>query len=209
LRRGIAAARDYPRWLRTQRRGSPLEDAYPWITFGAERQLREILPIVSSAFEYGTGGSTLYLSERVPELVSIEHDPAWSALVDARLRTREGVVRELYPPTLGEDAAYRSTDERYLGMSFRDYAGAIDRFPDGHFELILIDGRARVACFRHALPKLRRHGWLVLDNSERTEYSSIVEAAASLRWTATHHFGPGPYIPYFWRTTIWRSSDAP
>ncbi len=195
--------------MRTQRRGSPLDDRFPWITFGAERHLKRILPRVSRAFEYGSGGSTLYLSERVPELVSVEHDPDWSALVGAQLASRANVRLELHPPTAGEDPAYRSTDERYVGMTFRDYASAVGRFPDGHFDLIMIDGRARVACFRQALPKLRPGGWLVLDNSDLIEYAEILEVAQARRWMAHHHYGPGPYIPNFWRTTIWRASERP
>lgn len=207
LRWAVETVRDYPRWMRSQRHGSPLEDRFPWITFGAERHLQKILPRVSRAFEFGSGGSTLYLSAQVPGLVTVEHDPEWSGLVAARLADRPGALLELHPPTLGEDAAHRSTDERYLGMSFRDYASAIDPFPDRHFDLIVIDGRARDACFRHALPKLRPHGWLVLDNSDRIEYAEIVEVAKARSWTVNHYFGPGPYIPNFWRTTIWRSGN--
>ncbi len=208
LRWILAVARDYPRWSVTLRSGSPLNDGFPWITFGAERHLRAILPRVSRAFEYGSGGSTVYLSQLVSELVSVEHDPEWSALVTARIDKRANVRLEFHPPTVGGDDAYGSTDERYVGLSFRDYASAIDRFPNGHFDLIVIDGRARVACFRHALAKLNPHGWLVLDNSDRPEYQEIIEAIEARRWTAHHHYGPGPYIPQFWRTTIWRSSDS-
>jgi hypothetical protein len=209
LRWAIATARDFPRWLRTQRTGSPLEDGSPWITFGAERHLQRIVSRTSRAFEYGSGGSTLYLSDVVPELVSVEHDPEWSALVNARLTPRKNVVLELHPPAAVQDAEYRSTDDRYIEMSFRDYASSIDRFPNGHFDLILIDGRARVACFRHALQKLQPHGWLILDNSDRPEYAEILKITEGLGWPVHHYFGPGPYVPNFWRTTIWQSGNPP
>jgi hypothetical protein len=203
-RRGDPAAlADFEPWFRSQH-GSGLNDRQPWITFAARRRLEGIIRGADRAFEYGSGGSTLYLAKRVAELVTIEHDPAWLALVRYRLGTLQThVTLELHEPVSGPDQGiYGSTDPSYAGMSFEAYASAIDRFPDEFFDLVLVDGRARPACVRRSWPKIRRGGWLILDNSERPEYASALATLAG--WERYRHGGPGPYTPGFWETTFWR-----
>ena len=56
---------------------------------------------------------------------------------------------------------------------FRDYIAAIDEFEDEYFDIIAIDGRERVACLVHAIPKLRPGGVLVLDDSNRPKYGEF------------------------------------
>jgi Methyltransferase domain len=192
----------FPRWLRSQRRTS-LDDALPWITYEAQRALERILTPEMRVFEYGSGGSTLFFAQRVAELVSVEHDPDWHAKVQARLGSRSELI--LVPSTDEAPGDYASTDERHVGRSFRAYAEAIDRFPDGYFDLLLIDGRARASCFRHGRAKVRAGGWIMLDNSDRAQYASVVSAARDARWAEERYAGPSGYTPYFSQTTIWRT----
>jgi hypothetical protein len=202
---------DLPQWWRTQARGNPVADGRPWITFGAARELSKIVPQVSRAFEFGSGGSTIFLASRIAEVVSVEHDPDWLRVVSGRLVAlgRTNVALGLYPPTKPQYPAgsitYESSDVRYRGLSFFNYASSIDAFGDGYFDLVLIDGRARPSCFLHAHRKIRVGGWLLLDNSERAGYKSILDAAAA--WQALHYHGPGPYVPQFWRTTILKKTQ--
>ncbi|MDP2056339.1 MAG: hypothetical protein Q8K35_01095, partial [Thiobacillus sp.] len=63
------------RWLHSLLPGhSPLYDEVPWITFRAIDWLDTYLKSDMSVFEYGAGGSTLYLAKRVRNVVSVEHD---------------------------------------------------------------------------------------------------------------------------------------
>ena len=55
---------------------------------------------------------------------------------------------------------------------FKSYVTQIDEFQDEHFDLILIDGRARPSCIQHSVNKLKRNGLLVLDNADRVYYLS-------------------------------------
>jgi hypothetical protein len=191
----------FPRWLRSQRR-TGLDDAMPWITYEAQRALERIVTPEMRVFEYGSGGSTLYFARRVAELVSVEHDPGWHAKVQAQVGNRAEVI--LAPSTDEAPGDYASADERYLGRSFRAYAETIDRFPDGYFDLLLIDGRARASCFRHGRAKVRAGGWIMLDNSDRERYASVVSAARDAGWVEERYVGPTGYTPNFTQTTIWR-----
>jgi predicted O-methyltransferase YrrM len=206
--------RQFPGWQRTLKsRASPLRDQTPWVTYGAIRFFLEQLRPDMRVFEYGAGGSTLFLARRVAGGASVEHDPAWAAEVRATLAA-EGLTNwrvDLIEPERdrpGRDPsdpdAYASSDPLYPDGSFRAYAAAIDRFPDGTFDLVVIDGRARPSCFRHACSKVKTGGWLLLDNAERSTYWQIHAALEKMGWAKQSFAGPTPYTFNFSETCVWR-----
>lgn len=226
-----ACLRDFRAWRRALRGPGPLDDAAPWVTFAAARFLERTLTPCMRVFEWGSGGSTLFFRRRAASVVSIEHDPEWFARVRARLAPgpAPGSVLELIAPRPdpaaaaadpADPAACVSSAPELRGQSFAAYAARIDAFPDAHFDLVLVDGRARPACLLHALPKIAIGGWLVLDNSERPHYApamSRIDAAARPppaapapagrprpRFRRTDFAGPIPYLRFFIRTTAWQ-----
>lgn len=165
-----------------------LKGSKPWFVMGAITYLEDefledpYLPLTYRSFEWGSGGSTLWLSQRTASVVSIEHDREWV----------ESAQSELDKYNIANvSLVLRGLDKRYV-----EY---IDRFPDEHFDIILIDGRRRSDCIRHAMPKLRRGGALVLDDSERAEYQEamkLVEQWDRMDWDSGYSEG--------WSTTVWR-----
>jgi FkbM family methyltransferase len=198
---------------------SPLKDARPWITFAAARFLEQQVSLDSRVFEYGAGGSTLFFSQRVTELVTVEHDRQWLQETASKVRWHparcwrahlvQPVARsEPMRHDADDPEAYASTDPRFRGMSFRHYASTIDRYPDNYFDVVLIDGRSRPACFKHAVAKVKFGGLIVLDNAERPQYAFVEEAARKLGFETAEFWGPGPYNLYFWRTLVLRKVRA-
>ncbi|TXI79590.1 MAG: hypothetical protein E6Q44_09055 [Flavobacteriales bacterium] len=175
--------RYYRRWARALRDGAnSMDERTAWITFPAIDRLDRILKRTDRVFEYGGGGSTLFWLDRVAQVVTVEHDPQWYAILEQRLR-KEGADRwtgihvpatpgTLVPvPDPAEPAHYASADAASQGCNYQAYVHAIDRYPDGHFDVLMIDGRARTSCLAHATAKLKRGGLLVLDNAERARYT--------------------------------------
>ncbi len=170
-------------------------------------------------FEYGAGGSTLFFARRVSKVIAVEHDPAWAAQVQAALAAEQlgnasiqVVLPEADPAWKGKDpadpASGISTAVAYRGMSFRNYAGVLDRWPDSLFDVIMVDGRARPACVHHALPKVKPGGLLILDNAERPHYQPALVRLREQGWRKLNFSGPGPCVAMFWRTWIWRKPKA-
>lgn len=165
-----------PRWLHSMLPGhSPLFDEVPWITFRAIDWLDDYLKPDMSVFEYGAGGSTLYLTKRVRNVVSVEHDEGFYHLVKKILgqRANHNCQLMLHTPEPCEESsrAYASYQVKYKGMCFQSYVKAIDSYPDQSFDLVLVDGRARMACFKQALAKIKPGGAIMLDNSDRPAYA--------------------------------------
>jgi predicted O-methyltransferase YrrM len=134
-------------------------------------------------FEWGSGGSTIWLAELGGQLVSVEHNDEWYSQVDKWL-IEYGL----------------KVDLNYIQLT-SGYADFILKYPDDHFDLIEIDGRQRAACTQNALPKLKPGGILIVDNSEREQYQ---ESLATVRrwehvdfysgnsegWTTSVYFKP-------------------
>jgi len=143
----------------------------------------------------------------------VEHDAAWAAEVQ-RAVAAQGLLRwtvKLVLPVPGETggdpadpARYSSSDPDQAGKSFRAYASAIDGFADGSFQVVVVDGRARPACLRHAMPKVAPGGWLLLDNAERASYGRAQQMLAERGWTRQAFEGPSPYSFNFSQTCVWQ-----
>jgi hypothetical protein len=195
--------------------GSALNDAQPWLAFAAIRFLESHLKSGMRVFEYGSGGSTAFYAKRVAEIHSIEHDSDWYERVCQSLNER-GLdncdVRYVGPrpmdtskradPANPED--YASLFEGFENSDFTEYAKAIDGFDDGSFDLVVVDGRARPSCAKHAMAKVKPGGYILFDNSERPHYSGIQEALAKSGWTRRAFYGPHSYVISFSCTAFWR-----
>lgn len=156
-------------------------DLRPEMTDAEIGVLRECFSKANSLLEFGSGGSTL-LAVRSPSLRriwSVENDPAWVA----RLRVQPEV-----------DAAERSGRLHRLAVDVGpvgDYGFPLDHttqpaWPRYHeavwddaaateTDLILVDGRFRVACAMAALAHCRPHAILLFhDFWNRTHYHPLL-----------------------------------
>lgn len=204
-----------PRFARTiAHGGSPLSDAQPWMPYRAIDWLEENVDASMSVFEYGSGGGTLFLSERVGELHSVEHDPEWyeatrSALAAAGVEVDYILAEAL--PVDGPDVPYglhsfTSTQPESRGLAYENYVRAVDKLPDASLDLVIVDGRARPSCAARALPKVRGGGHILLDNSDREDYRPIFELLAP--YERIDFRGLTPYERELSRAAVWRITSA-
>jgi tRNA A58 N-methylase Trm61 len=201
-----------------------LADETPWLTYRAIAWLEARLRPEMTVYEWGSGGSTLFFARRVAHVISVEHDATWHGQVRAALdgnRIANAVLRLIVPEDLPlEELATQRLPAEYLsgvpamaGKSFEQYVRSIDVHDDMSFDLVLIDGRARMSCLRHCLTKVKPGGAVVLDNADYPRYQ---EALAQMRrellaaWDEVNLEGAGPYSIFgWWRTVAWiRPSDT-
>ena len=205
-----ALIRDFIPWYRSLSR-SAVEVRRPWITFESARLLEAALKPSSRVFEYGAGGSTLFLGERAAAVVSVEHDPEWFVVVRGAVADLPAVRLELAPPrpiVSAADAAVTSELAEYAGQTFADYVGIVDAYPDHHFDMLVVDGRSRTSCFFRGERKVRVGGIVVYDDTDRPAYAAAVTAARAAGWLERGRFGPKPFSRRFSRTTVWtKTSD--
>jgi predicted O-methyltransferase YrrM len=175
----------------------------PWWVMTAGAEIDEFLRQRphSRVLEWGSGASTVWLSRRSSEVFTLESDPDWAARVRALIpATVQLILREAPRRTLPH--SLRSRRLGFRSCDFRDYVEAAQAIP-GAFDLIVVDGRAREACFRHAHTRLTEGGVILFDNTNRRRYR------AELRRHRGHisvqtHVGLTPILPWPSHTSIVR-----
>lgn len=123
--------------------GNPL----PWLTYPAIHFLETRNLSNLHVFEYGCGNSTLWFAHRVSSIQSVEHNPVWARH-----------VAELVPPNASVQLVTVGYPESITAYGVR-------------FDLIIVDGILRNECLVQATACLAPSGVILLDNSDREEYS--------------------------------------
>jgi len=152
-------------------------------------------------FEYGAGSSTLWLSKKVEEIISVEHDKFFYDDIKRFSKDKKNIEIILRPPIqLCDDhtSEFNSQKTGFSSLCFSDYVNAINEF-DCLFDIIVIDGRARNACLEAALKKLTKNGIIIFDNSHRKRYKQYIK---SFDFKKTTFRGFAPSLPYPDETTI-------
>ena len=170
----------------------------PFFTPKAIKALDAHLSPEMQVFEWGSGMSTLWFAERVRRVVSVEHDSKWYRRTAEEITKRDlrNVTLIYAPPNEdGKRFLWESNWPFYAQLGhpprkkeFKDYMSAIDAYSDGCFDCICIDGRERVGCLMHAVPKLRDDGFIILDDSSRERYGELFDFAKTWR-TERYPFG--------------------
>ena len=148
-------------------------------------------------FEYGSGASTVWLARRCTHVTTVEHDAAFAREI-APVLARDNVTLHLVEPRRPvSQPLVASARHGYEDCDFSAYVDSIAG--ERRYDLIVIDGRARVACLERATHFLADGGLIVFDNSGRTRYQSALRQAGLRieRWR-----GRTPALPYPSETTL-------
>lgn len=137
-------------------KGNPI----PWLNYSAIDFLAARLPPDLRVFEYGCGHGTLWWASRAREIVSLEHDEKWAALLRKQLPSN---ARLLTAPLEGDGSVYARAIETAGGL----------------FDVVVVDGRHRVQCVKIAFDRLTAPGIVVLDDAERERYRPAFDEAAA------------------------------
>ena len=188
--RGIQSYLTGRGWMRSVSRGIPVTDGdepipwytYPFIDFVGQRVRPDM-----RVFEYGSGNSTLWWSQRVAGVDACEHDREW---LD---RFSESV-----PPNV--DYHY---SELVRGG---EYSKRILSFTDT-FDCIVIDGRDRVNCAKNALQALKDNGVIIWDNSDRSSYEEGYDYLRKHGFRRIDFWGLGPINDSEWCTSLFYRKD--
>jgi predicted O-methyltransferase YrrM len=196
-----------------------LQAKIPWVSYNCQQLIANLLQNKKEKniriAEFGGGGSTLFFLGQASCLVTVEHDPQWFALLKSTVWAKGYekkwtailVPPDLGPPSLPYDYAdpdnYSSSESE--NVHYKSYACALDAYPDSFFDLILVDGRARPACVKHAAPKISSEGHLIMDNTERSYYLEEKTRRYLAEFSVVFdEFGPVPGLDHFTRSTVFQ-----
>jgi predicted O-methyltransferase YrrM len=159
----------------------------PWLPFRLVDELDSRLRPGMRVFEYGGGGSTLWFLDRALDVVTAEHDIAWSHILEENVASPSWKLL-VHPLDDGGTA----------------YVDSISAYPEGHFDLVVVDGRCRARCVAAALTRIRPGGMLVVDDVDRERYAAALDAVS---WPRTDVIGFAPAKPSLSYTSLFVRPD--
>ncbi len=173
-------------WYQSRYTNIPVDgkgEAIPWYTYPSLYFLEQRVQKDFLVFEYGSGQSTIWFSNRVNKVVSLEHDLAFHEFLKPKLKNLENV-----------DLIYEPLDNDQYSRKILDYESA--------FDIIVIDGRERVKCAKNSLVALKENGVIIWDNSEREIYQEGYDFLIEKGFKRLDFAGMGPIDHSEWCTSI-------
>jgi hypothetical protein len=163
--------------------GEPL----PWVTYPFIHFITSRLRETFALFEFGSGNSTLYYSKKVAQVDSVENDRHWYEKIR---NTMPANVNLFYCEV--ETAGKYS---RYALETARKY------------NVVIVDGRDRVNCCKNSVGALQSNGIIVLDDSERAEYTEGIDHLKASGFKQLDFWGLAPGVSYLKCTSIFYRAD--
>lgn len=210
----------YFRWQKTNNgHYSPIKDGRPWINFASFDFLDKLVTPQMKVFEFGAGGSSIFFSKKAKLVISIEHDRKWFQSVEKEIAKYhlsnwtgyciepiEIEKNNLELLDVANPQNYLSGDIQYQNFSFKAYASYIDNYDDEFFDIVFVDGRARPSCLKHSIAKVKKGGYLVLDNADIDYYTTFFDKTQlnGQFKVIFDKYGAGPYSSLFWETIVWK-----
>lgn len=193
-------------WSQSARRGMPIDadgQPVPWFSYGATMWLQARVGESATVFEYGAGQSTLWFAGRVGTIVSVESDEGWAS----RLRPELPANAEVLVRRCQGDSATAPAGDPYV-------AAIAER--DDTYDVVVVDGLARVTCMEAASAHVARAGIIILDNADRPAYRAALALMNERGFGRLDFVGPVPGAGRQGTTSVfgrdlapWLSADVP
>lgn len=215
----LSHIKQFSRWYKDKKSGdTTLNRRSPWMTYDAVDFLSATCRPGMSVFEWGSGGSTLFFASRCKQVHTVEHDPDWKDFLNKKIEEldlKNVSIQEIAGKPIADfnERDYRnpddfvSKDKKSAGLSFEDYVKAIDTFPEEYFDLVVVDGRVRNCCVKRAIPHVKKGGYLIVDNTDRSYYlAPFPELQDPSKWKKTEFQGPVFFQHAFSKTSFFKKA---
>ncbi|MCF8011981.1 MAG: hypothetical protein K9L17_12495 [Clostridiales bacterium] len=157
------------------KQGNPI----PWWTYSCIYFLEKRINNNLTVFEYGSGYSTIWLSERVKKVISVEHDLRWL-----------NKINKIIPQNV---KIFHKDCEKGYEKEILNH---------GLFDMVIIDGINRVKCAKFAIHALNHEGIIVWDDRERDKYKEGIEKLKSYGFKEICFTGLKPVNKFINKTSI-------
>lgn len=152
----------------------------PWLSPTSILFFKKYLKSEMVGAEFGSGSSTLFFAPRISKLYSVEHNKEWYDSICNKLK-ESGLNNVDYRFVLQNEkddfknASFHLEDsgDYEVRRDYVNYFRALNDIEDATLDFAIVDGRARTECCMEILPKIKKGGILILDNSERDRYNPV------------------------------------
>lgn len=173
---------------------SPISASLPWMPYSTILKLNYIIKKDFNILETGSGGSSLFFLQRCNNLTSVEHDNKWLKELEKNISLTN--FKERWTIVLKQLNEKSKNESPYLDF--------LRKQQDESFDLISVDGRLRSESLKISSNKVKKGGYLLLDNSNREAYAEGINFIDRLGWSRKEL--TGFCYGYEWdsQSTIWQ-----
>ncbi len=174
-------------WWKSWKAKEPLDSQnkpIPWVTYSFLNFIDKRIQNGFILFEFGSGNSTLYYSRKVKEVYSVEHDILWY-----------NKIKNMLPANV---------KIKYIELQIgAEYCKSVIN-SGRKYDMIIVDGRDRVNCLVNSINSVKKDGVIILDDSERKEYTEGIIKLKKYGFKSLDFWGISPgFMAYNKCTTIY------
>lgn len=158
------------------------DNPVPWLTYSFVYFIEKKLKPELNLFEFGSGNSTIWFSQRVNKVWSIECNLEWFDYVKNNMPKN---AKLFYKDDNNGDEYESGTVEA-----------------EGKIDIVLIDGTKRMECLTKSLPNIKPDGVFIIDNMERENYQEIHDLLTSKNYKNIAFEGMAPGSHHTSITTV-------
>lgn len=176
-------------WLNSLRLAKPVNNEskpVPWYTYPAIEFIENKLKINYRVFEFGSGNSTLWFSQKTQQVVSVENNPEWFAYIQQNM-----------PDNV----------DLYLIEDEYKYASKVLEYPEEYFDILVIDGVNRNKCAEYGSSKIKKNGFIIFDNTDNQDYDDGVKFLYERGFKRIDFYGLVPSYTYKNCTSLFFTND--
>ncbi|MCX8125313.1 MAG: FkbM family methyltransferase [Spirochaetes bacterium] len=150
----------------------------PWYTYAAIEYLEQYDFSKCNIFEYGSGHSSKFWSERSCMVISVESDQFWFKYWDEKLGNNHKFF-------------FKTEMQGYVNTIYYDAL---------LYDVIVIDGKYRYNCAKEAIKCIKDGGIIILDNTDW--FPNTAKLLRDNGFIQVDFIGAGPINSYPWCTSI-------
>jgi len=159
----------------------------PWLNKDCLDYIKTLDMSAWDIFEWGTGYGTIWWSNFVRNMVTVDHSVMWNRSIQQQVN--------------GTNITFKI--KKLIRCKSSEYTNAINEDLK-KYDCIVIDGRNRDLCGRTVIGKLNTNGIIILDNSERLRYRLLVNFL-NHNFTLVKRFEiDRKVLSKIWETTVWQ-----
>lgn len=163
-----------------------------WTSYPLHQFLHSLNLKEKNVLEFGSGGSTVFFLKRIANLLTFEHSNVWIEKLKPKLQTYDNW--KINPVSYVSRETVQNAHEEYLR--------GLEAVGDNSLDLVLVDGRHRVECIRASIAKVKKSGYIILDDSDRPEYSEAFELLTE--WESFVISGYAYMSDFKTHSTVWK-----
>ncbi|MGA9292029.1 MAG: hypothetical protein WCE54_01880 [Ignavibacteriaceae bacterium] len=177
-------------WFKSFNSKKPVDkngEPIPWISYPCIDFLSSRLNSEMILFEYGSGNSTLYYASKVKKVLAVEHNEKWFDIIKSKLPSNVELI--------------------FTDFSMGGEYSHMSKVKGGKFDIIIVDGVDRNNCIKYSSEALSDRGIIILDDSERTEYSEGILFLVNKKFKRLDFWGIAPSVLFKKCTTIFYNNN--